>query len=363
MLTALLVVGILVLLIVAHELGHFAAAKLFGIRVEEFGVGYPPRAFTFGKIGDTEYTLNWIPFGGFVRLFGDEGEVQHGRGSFVDAPRWKQAIVLVAGVAANVIVAWILLAIALHIGVPKLVETPRAGERVQLFVSDVVAGSPADAAGLKAGDELVEIRDAAGEAPAALTPSAVVEFIRERGGKSVTLTYLHEGATSTASVIPANAVIPDAAARPALGIALALVAHRTLPWGEAAVDAFGETGRSFVRVGGELWNLLRGALRGAPNIAAVVGPVGIVSYVGEASQSGLGAVLLFAAIISINLSIINLIPIPALDGGRLFILAVESVMRRSAPRVAVQLLNIIGVGLIIVLMLVVTYQDIGRLLA
>src|SRR3990167_7932597 len=108
MITALLVIGILVLLIVAHELGHFFAAKIFGVRVEEFCVGYPPRSFSFGKIGETEYTLNWIPFGGFVRLFGDEGQAEHGRGSFIDAPRWKQAIVLVAGVAANVVAAWIL---------------------------------------------------------------------------------------------------------------------------------------------------------------------------------------------------------------------------------------------------------------
>ncbi|MDZ4227199.1 MAG: site-2 protease family protein, partial [Patescibacteria group bacterium] len=119
MLTALLVIGILVLLIVVHELGHFVAAKLSGVKVEEFGVGYPPRAFTLGKFGGTEYTLNWIPFGGFVRLFGDAGEGEHGRGSLVDAPRWKQALILVAGVAMNALTAWILFAVAFHIGVPQ----------------------------------------------------------------------------------------------------------------------------------------------------------------------------------------------------------------------------------------------------
>src|SRR3990167_6385383 len=104
MLTAFLVVAILVLLIVVHEFGHFIAAKIFGIRVDEFGIGYPPRAFSFGKWGETEYTLNWIPFGGFVRLFGEEEE--HGRGSFADAPRWKQAVILVAGVTMNIVAAW-----------------------------------------------------------------------------------------------------------------------------------------------------------------------------------------------------------------------------------------------------------------
>ena len=94
MLTILLVIVILVVLIVAHELGHFIAAKLFHVRVEEFGVGYPPRAFLLGKFGETEYTLNWIPFGGFVRLYGEDEEVQHGKGSFVESARWKQAMCL-----------------------------------------------------------------------------------------------------------------------------------------------------------------------------------------------------------------------------------------------------------------------------
>ena len=105
MYTILLVIGILVVLIVAHELGHFIAAKMFGVRVQEFGVGYPPRAFLFAKFGGTQYTLNWLPLGGFVRLFGDEGEAERGPGSFVDASKPVQAIILVAGVLANAIMA------------------------------------------------------------------------------------------------------------------------------------------------------------------------------------------------------------------------------------------------------------------
>ncbi len=361
MITALLVVGILVLLIVAHELGHFFAAKLFGVRVEEFGVGYPPRALRFGKIGDTEYTLNWIPFGGFVRLFGDEGQSQHGRGSFIDAPRWKQAIVLVAGVTANVIVAWILFATALHLGVPKAVQTALPGQPVQLIVSDVVSGSPADAAGIKPGDEIAGVSDSRGGSVEVLTSQSVVEFVRARAGKPVTISYIHEGVITTASIIPANAVLPNAAAQPALGIALVLIATEEVPWGTALMDAFPATANAFKMVAGDLWILLKGALQGAPDLASVVGPVGIVSYVGEASQNGLGAVLMFAALISINLAIINLIPIPALDGGRLFVLGVEAVMRRAAPRLAIQMLNAFGVAVIVVLMVVVTYNDIGRL--
>ena len=104
MLTVLLVIGILVFLIVAHELGHFIAAKLFKVKVDEFGVGYPPRAFLLGKLKETEYTLNWIPFGGLVRLFGEHGET-HTKGSFAGAPKYAQAIILLAGVTMNALAA------------------------------------------------------------------------------------------------------------------------------------------------------------------------------------------------------------------------------------------------------------------
>jgi regulator of sigma E protease len=363
MLTALLVIAILVALIVVHEFGHFLAAKIFRVRVEEFGVGYPPRAFTFGKIGETKYTLNWIPFGGFVRLFGDEGEAEHGRGSLVDSPRWKQAVILVAGVAMNAVGAWSLFAVAFHIGVPTAVDSAPVGQHTQLMITDVVPGSPAAAAGLQTGDEIQAIRDAKGVELATLSPDAVVAYVTARGGKPVTLSYTHEGAAATTTVTPANAVIPGAAGRPALGIALSLVTLRSEPWGEAAVDAFHETGNALTMVGGNLWYLLSTAVHGAPDLSGIVGPVGIVSYVGQASQNGFGSVLILAGLISSNLVIINLIPIPALDGGRLLVLIIEGALRRSAPRLIIQMLNAIGISLIILLMLVVTYHDIARLLA
>ncbi len=361
--TTLLVIAILVALIIVHEMGHFVAAKLSRVKVQEFGIGYPPRAFLLGTWGGTAYTINWILFGGFVRLFGDEGEAERGVGSFMNAAKWKQAFILAAGVAMNAVAAWLLFAGALHLGVPQVVEASRAGEHARVIVSDVVAGSPAAASGLAAGDEITELRDKSGTALSPLTPDMFADFVRARPGEAITLSYTHEGVAHEVSIIPAQGVLAREAGRPAVGVALALVATRPLPWGEALVAALPQTGHGFAMVFRDVAALARTFLSGAPDLSQVVGPVGIVSYVGEASQNGYGAVLGLAAVISINLAIINLIPIPALDGGRLFILAVETLTRRSAPRLAVQILNALGVALIIFLMVTVTYQDIARLLA
>ncbi|MBI2612779.1 site-2 protease family protein [Candidatus Kaiserbacteria bacterium] len=322
MITALLVVGILVFLIVVHELGHFIAAKISRVRVEEFGIGYPPRAFTVGRLGGTEYTLNWIPFGGFVRLFGDVGEEQHGAGSLVDANRAVQALILVAGVAMNALAAWALFTAALHAGIPRVVETPAEGEVVRLMIANVVPGSPADSAGITAGDEILGLEDE-DVVLMKLTPEAFSDFIRAHPGQAVTLTYLHAGQERTTNITPAHAVVPEAAGRPALGVGVVLVSSRPLSWGDAAVQAVTTTKNSFITV---------------------------------------VRVLALAAFISVNLAIINLIPIPALDGGRLVLLGIETIMRRSAPKLTLQMLNALGVALIIVLMITVTYNDIARLL-
>jgi regulator of sigma E protease len=356
--TILLVLAVLVVLIVVHEFGHFLAAKFFRVKVEEFGVGYPPRAFRLGKWGGTEYTLNWIPFGGFVRLFGDEGEKEHGPGSYVDARRSVQALILVAGVAANALLAWALFSGALVAGIPRVVPEP--SEHTKLVVSYVVPGSPAESAGISAGDELLSLTE--GENTLlARAPEDVVAFVAERPGEALDVTYLHASATTTATLRPANAVLEGAEGRPAIGVALALVSDEALSLPQAITEGFVETGHAFVAVGSGLWTLARDAAMGSPDISGIVGPVGLVGVVGDAAEHGLGNLLALSAFISVNLVIINLIPIPALDGGRLFLLGVETIMRRAAPRLAVRLLNAFGIALIVFLMVAVTYNDIARL--
>lgn len=357
----LLVIAILVVLIITHELGHFIAAKLSGVTVQEFGVGYPPRAFLFGAWGGTEYTLNWLPFGGFVRLYGDEGEDRHGRGSFTDASRGRQAVILIAGVAMNLLLAWALFAVALHMGIPQAVSMPGPG--VALIVSDVVPGSPADAARLKPGDQLLGVMDQAGAAPSELTPSSIANFVDARGGQTVLISYLRDGATTSAAVIPADAVIPGQAGRAAIGVGLVFVSSQPLAWHEAIAAAFPEMWNSFVRVAESVLSMIGQALTGSLDLSGVVGPVGLVSVVNDAAATGAAQVLALAGFVSVNLAVINLIPIPALDGGRLAIVGIEAAMRKPAPKLAIHLLNLVGLALIIVLMVVVTYHDIAHLVA
>ncbi len=360
--TILLVIAILVSLIIVHEIGHFLAAKIFGVKVEEFGVGYPPRALTFGKWGGTEYTFNWLPFGGFVRLFGDVGEGETGKGSFVSKNRGVQAIILFAGVLMNLLIAWILFSVALYLGTPRVVESTTVGAPASLLVADVVPSSPAASAGIIPGDKVTSVKGENGEVPA-LTPQGVTDFVRERGGESIVISYERGGVEATANVRPAHAVNPNAADQPAIGISLVLVTAEPLPLLEAIKGGFVSTKNALKTITLGLVGMVKDAVRGAPALQNIVGPVGLVGIVGDAAENGAGPILTLAAFISVNLFIINLLPIPALDGGRLFVLGIETVLRRGVPPVAMRVVNVFGLGFLILLMVFVTYNDIARLIA
>ena len=361
--TILLVLGILVFLIVIHELGHFIASKIFRVKVDEFGIGYPPRAFTFGTWDGTEYTINWLPFGGFVRLCGEHGETMQ-KGSFTAAPKYAQAIILVAGVTMNALAAWFLFAGALHIGIPREIPEGKATpENVQLFVNRIIDGSPAAVAGLKVGDQIVGIQDSATHVAVELRPSKVVAFIGSRGGKQIDITYRRSEKEDTVTVTPAHAVVEESANRPAVGFGMLLVTDEKLPWIQSLRDGSRSVIAALEDTARSLWKLVSDAAAGQPNLSEIVGPVGLVDFVGNASRHGIGHVLALAGFISINLAVINLIPIPALDGGRLLLLGVETVIRRPPHKLTVQVMNFLGVGLIVLLMVTVTYHDIVRLLA
>lgn len=360
---ALIFVVVIVALILVHEFGHFVAAKLSGMRVDEFGLGYPPRALVLGKIGETEYTLNWLPFGGFVKIYGEDG-TGHGSRAFSSRPRILQAIVLVAGVAMNLIFAYVLITGALVAGTPRALSAAEVSQArdVQLAVADVLPQSPAAIAGLTPGDVITSATLASGEWHAS-DPASFSAFIATSGGGPVVLSLSRAaGGTASLSVTPAAGLIASDPARYALGVEVATIGVIPVSFGHALVEGANLTWGALSLTAVGLWHFFYGVFTLSANLSQVAGPVGIAGAVGAASQQGIGDLLSLMAIISINLALINLIPVPALDGGRLVFVLIEGVTRRRIKPSVEQAVNGIGFVLLVLLMVVVTAHDILKLI-
>ncbi len=363
-LTIALFLLVLSVLIFVHEWGHYITAKLTGMRVDEFAIGFPPKVFSWKK-GETEYSINALPIGGFVRIHGEDptqvtpDDVDRDR-TFSARPKWAQAVVLVAGVTMNVLFAWFLFVAILMIGVPTQVEEGKASAAAELVVIDVLENSPAaSAVPVNAAITMVK----SGEMSlATLSPSTVSDFVASVGTNPVSITYTVGDAESvTVEVTPVTGLLAASPNRPAVGVSLALVETIRQPFGTALVEGFFRTIDTTGKIIVGLGSLLAGAVAGTADFSQVAGPVGIVGYVGDAAAVGFTSVLLFTAIISLNLAVINLLPIPALDGGRLVFVAIETVLRRPIPPMWAARVNFVGISLLLLLMLVATINDIGRL--
>lgn len=358
----LIFIVVLVALIVVHELGHFVAAKLSGMRVDEFGLGYPPKALTLGKWGGTEYTLNWLPFGGFVRIYGEDGAI--GEGSFTSRPRILQAIVLVAGIAMNLLFAYVLITGALVAGTPRALspeEIPHATQK-ELAVVDVLPGSPAAQAGLVSGDIITSAEDGhyqfTNEDSAAFT-----KFVSDGAGQTTIALSVERanGGTATLFARPVTGLIPTDPSRAALGVEVTTVGVVPLSFGAALVQGASLTWGTIKIVTQGLLHFFYGVFTLSADLSQVSGPVGIASVVGHASAQGFGDLLSIMAIISINLALINLVPIPALDGGRLLFVLIEAVTRKPIKASIAQGFNTFGFIFLIFLMVVVTAHDIFKI--
>ena len=357
---------VIVALIVVHEFGHFVAAKLSGMRVDEFGLGYPPRAFTIAKVGETSYTFNWLPFGGFVKIYGEDGGAPPAGGdsrAFSKRPRILQAIVLVAGIAMNLLFAYVLITGALVAGTPRaLSDNEIANARnTELAVANVLPASPAALAGIVPGDSIISAQDAAGQWKDA-DPKSFSTFINASQGSAVTLTIKHNGKEQTVSATPVAGVAKADPTRYALGVEVATIGIVPLSLGSALIEGAKLTWSATKLTAIGLGHFFYGVLTFSADFSQVAGPVGIAGVVGSASLAGFGSLFSIMAIISINLALINLIPVPALDGGRLLFVIIESVIRRPIKPVIAQSINAIGFIFLILLMVVVTAHDIFKIL-
>ncbi len=363
----LIFVLVIVALIVVHEFGHFVAAKLSGMRVDEFGLGFPPRAMVIAKVGETEYTLNWLPFGGFVKIFGEDlnteisEDIGAGR-AFSQKNRAVQAFVLIAGIAMNLLFAYVLITGALIAGTPRVLSQDElAGALgVELAVANVLPASPAALAGLIPGDSIISAVDSKRQWQAT-DPASFSAFVAASKGSEVTLTIKQNGELRNIIVIPKMGAVASDLSRYALGVEVATIGIVPLSLGAALTEGASLTWGATKMTAVGLWHFFYGIFTFSVNLSQVAGPVGIASIVGSASLQGFGSLFSIMAIISINLALINLIPIPALDGGRLLFVIIESIIRRPIKAVIAQSLNALGFVFLILLMIVVTAHDIFKI--
>ena len=364
--SVILFIIILAVLIFVHELGHFLIAKLSGIRVDEFALGFPPTLLS-KKVGETVYKLNLIPFGGYVSIFGENPDNDSMFGpdsarSMVKKSRPIQAAVLVAGVTFNVIFAWILISTSLALGIsPTASLTGDSAGTVngKVIIGDVLKDSPSEKAGLKSGDVVFSVNDATTTlTDSKLTIDAIQKLIAGDKGKVVAFGVYREGKEVHATTTPVAGIVQDKAA---IGISMESGDVVRFPWYQAPIQGVKTTWNIISLTAGGLWNFVAEAFKGKANYGQVSGPVGIVGMVGSASHYGFAYILFFTALISINLAIINILPFPALDGGRLVFVLIEAITRKTIPAKIGNTLNTAGFVLLLLLMLLVTYHDVIKL--
>jgi regulator of sigma E protease len=362
----LLFLAVLFVLVLVHEWGHFITAKKTGMRVDEFGIGFPPKAYSI-KRGETEYSLNWLPIGGFVRIWGEnleEAEKLSQTGadlsrSFAARPKWAQAIVLIAGVVMNVLFAWLLLVITFMIGVPQAVSETAATPSAELMIVGTLTDSPASV--LPQGAVITAV-EADGQTLNQLTPTTFSDFVKAVAPAEITVTFDGPKGTETVNLTPQQGLIADEPEQFLVGASLTLI--ETKSESLLAALSLGTTRTIDVLTGivVGVFTLIGQSFTGTADYSQVAGPVGIVNMVGDAASFGLSALFTFTAVISLNLAVINLLPIPALDGGRLVFVAVEAVTRRHIPAIWAARVNLVGFVFLMLLMIAVTYNDILRLL-
>lgn len=351
----ILVLSILVLL---HEFGHFIVAKFFGVHVLEFGIGLPPLALKLFKRKETEYTLNWLPIGGFVRLAGEDenptlweriNPLTHGH-MFFAKPAWQRSLIILAGVTMNFLIGILLFSVVYaNLGIPTM-----SGE--QALVTQVIKNSPAEQANIQVGEVLVRVGD-----QDVSNADQFVTLVKDKRGQVVSL-YLAKmdsnGIKSdTSRVVEIIPRINPPEGEGALGIGVStvpIIVYEKKPWYSApfygAVEGTKEAigwSREFLRIFSRPVELMK-------NIS---GPVAVVKVGQQAASEGWIMMVRFAGIISLNLAIFNLLPIPALDGGRLLMIILEKIVGRKRVAKYEQYVNGIGMILLIGLLIGVTIKD------
>lgn len=360
----LIFIIVLAALIIVHEYGHFIVAKKGGVRVDEFGLGYPPRAKKLWTKNGTDFTLNWLPFGGFVKIYGENyetGDSADKKGSaLVSKPKWLQALVLFAGPFMNFFFAWLIILFLLFFGLPTTIDSSMNQKFVhdeKILVSDVSANSPASMAGILA-EDVLETVSVKGVNYDISDTSTLHELVLAHPKDNFNFKVLRSGTEVNISVKPELSKETNSYF---LGIGISKSGIYKPSFWKAIPESFVFAWSAIKGITVGLVNIIAGFFTPGNNLEGVAGPVGIVSLVGKASREGLAYLFTFTALISINLGVINLIPFPALDGGRLLFLGIEKIAGRRVNVKILNTINTVGFSLLILFMLFITYKDILKL--
>lgn len=352
--TVILVIALLLALVLVHEWGHFIVAKKTGCKVEEFGFGFPPRIASTTKNG-TIYSLNLFPIGGFVKIEGENMEEQAPSAtSFAGKSAGVRIAILSAGVIMNVVLAAVLLTVQSALGTPTIVTEKNASAltNVYTYILDVAPGSPAQIAGMQAFDRIVSLQNKTNP-----SVTEVQTITKTAHGTEIKVEIERQGIHKTLAMTPR---LNPPEGQGALGVSLASTGLEKVPLWKAPFAGIKKTGQMLVAIVQQFWQLIGRLWQHGTVGENLTGPIGIAIYTNEVSHLGASYFLEFAALISLNLAIINILPIPALDGGRILFVLLESVFARTFLRKFEQHAHTVGFVALIVLMILITVRDIHR---
>lgn len=364
---------VLSVLVLAHELGHFMVARKFGVKAEEFGLGFPPRVFGIYKNDKgqwkfvrgakeifnspkTIYSINWLPLGGFVKIKGENGEGQNETDSFASKKIWQRAFMLSAGVVMNIALAAVLIIIGFMIGLPQSLEgqlDARAhisDKKIQIV--QVMENTPAAVAGLKIGDVITDI-----DGKSFLNYEDLQNYVAANVDKKLNYEIRRGSDLIKFEIAPKLMAETN---RGGIGVAISETATVSYPWYLAIYEGIKTTLFLTWAIIVAFYELIKGLILGQGLTADLSGPVGIATLTGQVARMGFVYLLQFTALLSINLAVINFLPFPALDGGRILFLIIEKIKRSPVKSEVENIIHNIGFALLMLLVLVVTFRDIAR---
>lgn len=356
--TILIFVGVLFVLVLAHEWGHFFAARRFGVKVHEFGFGFPPKIFgRVSKKSGTEYTANWIPLGGFVRLKGEDGANREDKDSFAHKPIWARLIILVAGVAMNFVVGYALFVGVYMYGVEQPSMLAGAGAQIQNerpVILEVVKESPAARAGLMPRDELVAVAGM----PVAHAQQ-VYDYLKSHPQSEI-IFQVRRGGGEIKNFSATQADLGGGVR--GIGVRMTDLSFQKYSVESAAQLAARDTWYTSTMIFKALGSLIKTLFNTGTIEQGVSGPVGIAVITGEVARTGVSPLLQLMAILSINLGVLNLMPFPALDGGRALFVVLQQFFGKRLKNSVEQAAHLIGFALLMVFVLFVTIRDVVHLI-